>query len=242
MSLTTNSYVRYFKGHRAAVTGIEISPTASDFFVSSGKDDWIRLWDFRMAGSQGCIEEEDCLVAFDPLGVVLAAATTNGIVELFDVRSLDSGPFKRWQLGGLPVDPPYWCSIEFSPNGRSILLSTNATEVYLIDSFSGDRIFEWNDRTNTSRRVIPASFSPNSAHVVTGSTDGNIHIYDTQTGKKSTALAHPSDQETVLSRFHPHLPMLATGGPHLHLWTTLENIPSSNGDSDETVMREAMDI
>ena len=46
MSLHDNRYLRYFKGHRAEVVGLCVSPK-DDFLLSSSADGTCRLWDVR---------------------------------------------------------------------------------------------------------------------------------------------------------------------------------------------------
>jgi COMPASS component SWD2 len=45
-SLHDNRYLRYFKGHRAEVVGLCVSPK-DDFLLSSSADGTCRLWDVR---------------------------------------------------------------------------------------------------------------------------------------------------------------------------------------------------
>lgn len=228
LSLEKKSYVRYFKGHRAPVTGIELSPTSAtkDVFVSTSQDHTIRLWDFRTTPTQACIYEEEARVAFDPAGAILAAATSNGVISLYDVRALDAPPFKKWQLGGLPVDPPIWASVSFSPNGDYLLLSTHSNSIYLISAWDGTRIMEWRARTNDNL-PITASFSPDGSSVITGSSDGNIYIFDIEKGESRGFMAADSEP-VVLSLFHPSLPLIVTAGRQLNFWTPSAPKPTSS--------------
>lgn len=126
ISLQKNSYVRYYKSHREQVNAIDRNPVASELFVSSSKDDTVRLWDFRTSNCQACIPQASCLVTYDPLGVVMATVRRseenrsgyrrpspylapgvhisqlgNGsysIIELFDSRMLEGGPFMAWKI------------------------------------------------------------------------------------------------------------------------------------------------
>lgn len=51
LSLHDNHYVRYFKGHKAQVVCLEISPT-DEQFLSAGLDDTVRLWNMSSPNCQ----------------------------------------------------------------------------------------------------------------------------------------------------------------------------------------------
>ena len=51
LSLHDNHYVRYFKGHKAQVVCLEISPT-DEQFLSAGLDDTVRLWNMASPSCQ----------------------------------------------------------------------------------------------------------------------------------------------------------------------------------------------
>ena len=219
---------------------------AAEVFATSAEDDSIRLWDFRSSSTQACLPHKCAQLAFDPLGIVLAAASAtsstlasntnskdilqntngskshhmsfredsstslhrdlSGAIDLFDSRMLDAGPFSSWlhplseqggrtsslrqltsasqlakeDLGWRNRNP--WASVQFSPNGETLLVSTCSSMLITLDAFSGVRTQCWSNRRNFEGRALEASFSPDGLSIVTGSTNGNVHIYDVKCG------------------------------------------------------------
>ena len=148
LSLYDNSYLRYFKGHRDRVLSLSMSP-AADVFVSSSLDATVRLWDLRQNGCQGLIHMPRStvgpasgtpwsLAAFDPTGTVFVVAaphtTANTAdIKLFDVAQFEHGPFCEITVEGVKEAS----SIQFSPDGRHILLLTTGHKLIMLDSSPG---------------------------------------------------------------------------------------------------------
>ena len=55
------------------------------------------------------------------------------IIKIF--RSFDKGPFSTFQLS--QEKECDWTGIKFSPDGKSILVSTNGSVIRLVDAFQG---------------------------------------------------------------------------------------------------------
>jgi COMPASS component SWD2 len=130
LSLYDNRYLRYFKGHKAKVVALEMSP-CDDTFISGSLDSTIRLWDIRSNVCQGFISLPERArgrpaVAFDPMGLCFAIATGDNFVKLFDVKSYDKGPFANFKVEGPPITI---MSLSFSPDGQHLLLSTDTDQV-----------------------------------------------------------------------------------------------------------------
>lgn len=80
-------------------------------------------------------------------------------------------------------------SIQCSPNGESILISTNSNAIMVVDSFSGERTHMWQNRRNETNLPIRASFHPSGQIIASGSSNGNIHIYEMASGTQTMLLA-----------------------------------------------------
>ena len=147
LSLYDNSYLRYFKGHRDRVLSLCMSP-AADIFISSSLDATVRLWDLRQNGCQGVIHMPRStvasrgtpwsLAAFDPSGSVFAVAAPHDTpnsseVKLFDAAQFERGPFCETTVEGVSEA----VSIQFSPDGKRILLLTTGRKLLLLDAAPG---------------------------------------------------------------------------------------------------------
>lgn len=118
LSLHDNKYLRYFKGHNRKVSwtmrvttilcsndelflqvvNLEMSPS-NDTFLSSSLDNTVRLWDLKSPSCTGVMNVQGKPVcAFDPEGLIFSVGIDSEIVKLYDLRSLDKGPFTTFNL------------------------------------------------------------------------------------------------------------------------------------------------
>jgi len=135
MSLKENKYIRYFGGHDKRVVTLAMNP-ADDTFLSGSLDKSIRLWDLRSNHCQGLMKLAGRPVAaFDPDGLIFAAGINSESVKLYDLRSFDKGPFSSFKLQADSKEIE-WTGLKFSPDGKSILISTNGSVIKLIDSYN----------------------------------------------------------------------------------------------------------
>lgn len=86
-SLHDNKYLRYFQGHIARVTSLQMSPI-DETFLSAAVDDSVRSWDLRAANAQSCLViNGHPLAAYDPSGLVFALSfNESNKVLLYDMR------------------------------------------------------------------------------------------------------------------------------------------------------------
>ncbi|RYO89678.1 hypothetical protein DL766_007221 [Monosporascus sp. MC13-8B] len=145
--LTThdNAFLRYFEGHEAPVTCLEMHP-GNDDFISCSKDGTVRLWNAGTRNAYGLLYlTQPYITAFDPSGQVFAVGcVASGMVLLYDHRKFDKAPFAEFDVVEAchMVDPNHvmsgWTKLEFANDGRSILLGTKGGGHFLLDSFNGN--------------------------------------------------------------------------------------------------------
>ncbi|KAK3579396.1 hypothetical protein CHS0354_029703 [Potamilus streckersoni] len=216
LSLHDNKYIRYFPGHTKKVVTLCMSPI-NDSFLSGSMDKTIRLWDLRSQNCQGQMHLTGRPVAaFDPEGLIFAAGINSEMLKLYDLRSFDRGPFATFKL---PQDKECdWTGLKFSGDGKLILISTNGSVIRLIDAFQGTPLQTFMGHANNKGIPLEASFSPDSQFVFSGSTDGRIHCWNTETGAKVAVLNcdHPNPVQCV--QFNPKYMMLATCCTNTAFW------------------------
>lgn len=216
LSLHDNKFIRYFTGHTKRVISLEMSP-ADDQFISGGLDNSVRLWDLRSPTCIGVMQVQGKPVcAFDPEGLVFSVGVQSEQVKLYDLRSFDKGPFVTFKL---PQEKQCeWTGLKFSPHGKSILLTTNGNVMRLIDAFSGNPLQTFAGHLNNKGIPVEGSFSPDSQFVISGSTDGRIHIWNADTGFKVCVLNGGHVGAVQCVQFNPSHLMMASGCTHLNLW------------------------
>lgn len=198
LQLADNKYVRYFKGHTAQVLDIQVNPVA-DTFISTSRDCTVKMWDLRASNSTGNINTGvPAIVAYDPHGVVMAigrqsvleGTSANGRIELFDLHNYDQGPFLLVKLDTLANVS--WNKLEFSNNGKLLLLGTDGPEHYVLDAFLGELLttilvtlpneFKPGDRWMQFNYHCSGCvcFTPDGRYIIVGSPLKNILVYDTR--------------------------------------------------------------
>ncbi|CAH1784535.1 unnamed protein product, partial [Owenia fusiformis] len=216
LSLHDNKYIRYFGGHTKKVVSLSMSPI-DDTFISGSLDNTIRLWDLRSPNCQGLMHLPGRPVAaFDPEGLIFAAGINSEMVKLYDLRSYDKGPFASFKMQqDRDCD---WTGIKFSPDGKLVLISTSGQIIRLIDSFQGTPLQTFMGYMNNRGLPIEASFSPDSQFVFSGSSDGKIHSWNTDTGAKVAVLNSEHQGPVTRIAFNPHFMMMATACSQMGFW------------------------
>ncbi len=145
MATHDNSFIRYFEGHDSDVTCLTVHP-GNDTFISCSQDNTVRLWDTQVRQYQGQLNlRTPTLAAYDPAGIVFAVACPSaGTILLYDLRNYDKAPFTTIDIveEGRHTDPQCllkgWTKLEFSNDGKSLLLGTKGSGHMLLDAFDGN--------------------------------------------------------------------------------------------------------
>jgi COMPASS component SWD2 len=196
LSLHDNSYIRYFRGHRRTVNSLEVSPV-DDQFISSSHDDTVRLWDLRSPTCHGILNiTAPSLATFDPSGIIFAVACHQAqSIMLYDLRNYDKQPFTTFTVTddsflssfSYPPRMPAWSKLEFSNDGKHMLLGTRGHAHYVIDSFAENtakflyRVHRPRgptapNKTETSGDVC---FTPDGRYIIGGQGERGVSVWDT---------------------------------------------------------------
>ncbi|MBL8990225.1 MAG: PD40 domain-containing protein, partial [Phycisphaerae bacterium] len=158
---------------------------------------------FRMATNDG--------VRFDPSGTRLLLPAADSSFRVLEV------PSGRVALT-LPVGGPGEAlGVAWSPDGTRIAVSTRQPAMRLYDAASGSLIREFDAPPSAPWTVI---FSPDGRHVLSGSWDRSIGVWNVETGRLERRLEGHRGLVTALA-FRPREPnILASAGAdgRLMLW------------------------
>jgi COMPASS component SWD2 len=217
LSLHDNKFLRYFPGHTKRVVALMMCPI-NDSFLSGSLDRTIRLWDLRSPNCQGLMHLNGRPVtSFDPEGLIFAAGIESRQLKLYDLRTFDKGPFATFRVR---QDLPNceWTGIKFSSDGKKILISTTVGQLKLIDAFQGHELSTLQGHVNNNHLALEACFTPDSKYIMSGSQDGTVHVWSSETGQKVTVLdgGHPSPTYNV--QFNPKLMMAASACNSIAFW------------------------
>ncbi|GFS85103.1 WD repeat-containing protein 82 [Nephila pilipes] len=126
------------------------------------------------------------------------------------------GPFNTFRL---PQDKGCdWTGLKFSPDGKTILISTNGQVIHLIDAFQGTPLQEFTGHVNNKGMPLEASFSPDSQFIFSGSTDGRVHVWSAETGAKTAELFCDHTGPVQCVQFNPKYMLLASACTNMAFW------------------------
>jgi COMPASS component SWD2 len=237
-----NSFIRYFEGHEGSVTDLAVHPGA-DNFISCSVDDTALLWNISTKQWIGKLFiNSPYLSAWDPSGQVFAIASLHsGSILLYDFRSYEKGPlnvFDVLQARG-PAEPEWafqgWTRLEFSNDGKHILLGSRGDGHFLLDSFDGSlKAYLKKPGAGPNRRGVGETeggnaessgdccFAPDGRYVISGA-KSDLLVWDTLAQPGSDKVLKPvhvleEKRETAVVAFNPRYNMLATADQELVFW------------------------
>lgn len=226
----------------------------NDDFLSCSKDNTVRLWNAATKNATGLLYlNTPTLSAFDPSGQVFAVASpTGGCVLLYDHRNFDKAPFSTFDIveSCAAIDPLHvmsgWTKLEFSNDGRSILLGTKGGGHFLLNSFDGalkaylrkpeaapGRLAAgeesvMNGGSSSGAGGIEGSgdccFTPDGRYVISGSKT-NILVWDTLVKADENKVLEPCNvldcegsRQAAVVEFNPRFNFFASANQELVFW------------------------
>jgi COMPASS component SWD2 len=255
LSTHDNSYLRYFEGHDDTVTCLSLHP-GQDNFLSCSEDNTVRIWDVSTKNACGKLLLSGAyLSAWDPSGNVFAVASpTAQSILLYDFRNYDKEPFSTFDL--LPYMEPAlrgWNKLEFSNDGKNLLLGTTGRSHFLLDAFDGSLKKQLRrESRGGAKRLAPGEhnpenvdslsseflqqstgdccFSPDGRYVISGSRWENVSVWDTlSTGQdKNMTPSHELEYkgDSAVIAFNPRWNFFATGDKEVVFWVPDLNLKS----------------
>ncbi|KAM3423498.1 hypothetical protein BST61_g926 [Cercospora zeina] len=255
LSMHDNNFIRYFKGHTARVTSLTLSPN-NDQFISASMDNSVKLWDARSSNAQGqLVFESPWFTAYDASASVIAIASPPAqTIALYDLRNYDKPPFATFDLRD--VENQFrsqgqrggegWLGMEFSNNGKYMMISTNGPGHYILDAFSGDLIHYLQKPTGadyshyapgSDLSDVPSSdgntpsyiqssacFSPDGRYVVGGNgRSANLLVWDCAEMPRTDKVLEPcadlpSQKPAKVVAYNPRHNLLATADKDVMMW------------------------
>ncbi|RDL39709.1 WD40 repeat-like protein [Venustampulla echinocandica] len=257
LSTHDNSYLRYFEGHEKNVTCLSLHP-GQDNFLSCSEDNTVRIWDAGTKNACGKLHlNGGYLAAWDPSGNVFAVASpTSQSILLYDYRNFDREPFSTFDVlqHSQEINPSSiskgWNKLEFSNDGKHLLLGTTGQGHLLLDAFDGhlkavlrrerggarrlgvgDHNPDHIDR-HSSEFLYPSTgdccFTPDGRYVISGARRENVLVWDTLSPAPDKLLrpAHELEYtgDSGVIAFNPKYNMFATGDKEVVFWVPDMNL------------------
>lgn len=241
-----NSFTRYFKGHTDTVTCIALCP-ANDTFISCALDNTVRLWDLQSPNFQGMLNLHGAYLAcYDPSAGVIAIASQLGhAVLLYDVRNYDKIPFATFDLADmqqrfLGPNGGDWTKIEFTNDGKHLIVSTTGSGHFVLDAFDGGLKHFCLRKKGPTGRLGPGAFphtgqssqiplgqgdtcaTPDGQYLIGGSGEEGVLVWDMSrdapSDKYTNAEHLTGPGKAAIVGYNPKYNMLATADKDLVMW------------------------
>ncbi|KAK4242464.1 WD40-repeat-containing domain protein [Achaetomium macrosporum] len=243
-----NSFIRYFEGHEGAVTDLALHPGA-DSFISCSVDNTARIWNIGTKQWTGKLFlSTPYLSAWDPSGNVFAIASpSSGSILLYDYRNYEKGPFSVFDVlkARGPADPEAafrgWTKLEFSNDGKHLLLGSRGDGHFLLDSFDGSlKAYLKKPGASTRRLAVGETeggnvessgeccFAPDGRYVLSGA-KSDLLVWDTLMTPGSDKVLEPAHvleekREAAVVAYNPRYNMIATADQELMFWLPDPNL------------------
>jgi len=219
-----------------------------DNFISCSRDGTVRLWNVGSKQWTGLLYlNAPYLAAWDPSGNVFAVASpASGTILLYDYRNFSKPPFGVFdvveQCGSVDAQNLLqgWTKLEFSNDGKSLLLGTRGGGHFLLDAFDGSLKAYLRKRDGSTKRPAVGEgnlaagdvssmessgdccFAPDGRYVLSGAKQ-NVLVWDTlapTTDSKEMEPAHVLEdkREASVLAFNPRYNMFATADQDLMFW------------------------
>ncbi|KAH7139174.1 WD repeat-containing protein-like protein [Dendryphion nanum] len=245
LSTHDNSYIRYFRGHTDTVTSIALCPS-DDTFISCSKDNTVRIWNLASNNYQGMLKlHAPYLATYDPSATVIAIASpATHAVMLYDMRHYDKPPFATFDMLELEqrflgAQSAEWTKIEFTNDGKSLIIGTNGNGHFVLDAFDGKLIHFCYRKAGSSGRLGPSGptipggagilgqgdlcVSPDGQFLMGGSSEEGVLVWDISKPPSQNQFLEPNEQlpghgKAAVIGYNPRFNLLATADRDLTLW------------------------
>jgi COMPASS component SWD2 len=234
------------------VTSIALCPSKDDF-ISCSRDNTVRMWNLQSPNYVGLLNlHAPYLAAYDPSATVIAIASppTQSIL-LYDMRNYDKQPFATFDLleyeqrfmGQQKVD---WTKMEFTNDGKSLVVATNGNGHFVVDAFSGELSHFCYRKAGSSGRLAPSEsvtnvsgntpngntpangqgdvcLTPDGQFLVGGSGEDGLLVWDISKQPAPNNILEPIEKlpgqgKSAVVGYNPRTNLLASADKDLYLW------------------------
>jgi COMPASS component SWD2 len=179
------------------------------------------------------------------------ASPSTQTVLLYDVRNYDKPPFAIWDMTELEQrflghQKGEWTKIEFTNDGKNLLLATNGSGHFILDAFSGDithfcyrkagpsgRLSAGASSSNHNASVTNGNtpvvgqgdvcLSPDGQYLIGGSSEDGLLVWDISQPSTPNNILEPVEKlpghgKSAIVGYNPRTNLMASADKDLYLW------------------------
>ena len=233
------------KGHISAITSGTWHPANKDVMVTAGTDSTLRIWDVNMplkqkdvivhksraAGSAGRTRMTAVKWGTPIQGGknLLVAAGLDGSLVMWDGDGSSSRPVA--EIREAHKRDTWTGGLDISSDGRTVATRGGDDLIKLWDTRKFKQPISVVDHTSTSDQYANTDicFSPNSSSIITGSTDGKLHILNPATLKPELVTPVTDGSPLVTLLWHEKLNQILTGSANAEMHVLYNPNTSTRG-------------
>jgi len=176
------------------------------------------------------------------------ASPSTQTVLLYDVRNFDKPPFATWDMQELEQrflgrEKGEWTKIDFSNDGKNLLIATNGSGHFILDAFSGDITHFCYRKAASSGRLSAGAtslghianghapvvgqgdvcLSPDGQYLIGGSSEDGLLVWDISKPPSPNNSLEPIDKlpghgKSAVVGYNPRTNLIASADRDLYLW------------------------
>ncbi|XP_013396649.1 WD repeat domain-containing protein 83 [Lingula anatina] len=193
--------VRKYRGHPGSVNCVRFNEE-STVIMSGSIDGTVRIWDCKsrkMEPIQILDEAKDSVTSVAVSDHEILTGSADGRVRRYDLRMGD--------MHSDFIGQTVTC-VNFSRDGQCTLSSSLDNTLRLLDKATGELLNEYVGHKNVQYK-IDSCLSSSDTHILSGSEDGKVYVWDLVEGKLLKTLDHGTKTVHSLS-YHPSESCLLT--------------------------------
>ncbi len=172
-------------GHTDKVNSVKFSPNGK-FLASGSRDETVKLWKVESGEEFYTLQEHNqkvTAVKFSPNGELLLSASYDDTVKLWQVESGE-----HLHTFGLGYESYTMYHVNFSPDSKFLAIF-NHLDLYLENRDRAGHLWSiesgqlWKTLESHKEMVYSVRFSPNGKQLASGSRDGTVKLWSTESGK-----------------------------------------------------------
>ncbi|CAG8495666.1 7287_t:CDS:2 [Ambispora gerdemannii] len=198
--VTTARTIRRFEGHQHRINAVDFNRDGT-VVVSGSYDSTVRIWDCRGNSRypiQILEEAKDSVASLQVSDYEIITGSVDGNIRRYDLRA---GALLT-DLISQPIT-----SVCFSGDGNCVLASSLDDTIRLMDKDNGGLLNSFKGHKNTQYK-IQSCLSNYDMHVISGSEDGNIYIWDLLEGKLLSTINQAHGSVVTCVAYNPKQPVM----------------------------------